>query len=239
MRPEKIDNEKLPSGCENVDMLLGGGYESGIITNIYGAAGSGKTILCLQAVCSCIDTLGKKAVFIDTEGGFSVERFCQINSKDNLDKIIIKDVKDFDEQVKGIEKLDEVVGKNDVGLVVVDSMVALYRVEKIGENGVIQKVNVELSNQFSILSKIARVYKIPVIVTNQVYTDFESGELELVGRDIPKYASKCLVMVDKKGIGKRRAMLMKHRSKPEGEETFFEINDKGISDCDGKKFGLF
>ncbi len=231
--------DKVLCGCANMDSLLGGGFEAGIITNIYGGAGCGKTILCMQAASSCIDKNGKPAVFIDTEGSFSVERFCQINKKENLDKIIIKDAKDFGEQIKAIEKLKEIVEKNDAGIVIVDSMVALYRLSKIGEDGAIQKANVELSAQFLMLSKIARTYNIPVIITNQVYTNFETGELELVGGDIPKYSSKCLVMLEKQGVGKRRAVLMKHRSKLEGEESFFEVNNKGISDCDKKKFGIF
>ena len=235
---EKIKG-KLPIACSSIDKLLGDGFEPGIITNLYGAAGSGKTIICMQAVSSCIDKNDKTAVFIDTEGSFSVERFCQISKKEKLEKIIIKDVRDFEEQIKAIEKLEDIVKKNDAGVVIVDSMVALYRLGKIGEDGAIQKANVELSAQFLMLSKIARTYNIPVIITNQVYTNFETGELELVGGDIPKYSSKCLVLLEKLGIGKRKAVLMKHRSKCEGEEAYFEINNTGISDCDKKKFGLF
>jgi DNA repair protein RadB len=33
----------LSLGCEPLDALLGGGIESGIITRIYGEAGTGKT----------------------------------------------------------------------------------------------------------------------------------------------------------------------------------------------------
>ena len=232
-------NRKLPIRCSNIDKLLGGGFEPCIITNLYGAAGSGKTILCLQAASACIDKFSKKAVFVDTESSFSVERFCQINKKENLDKIIIRDVKDFDEQIDAINKLEEIVKNGDIGVVIVDSIVALYRLERVGEDGGKQKANLDLSKQFLLLSKIARKYSIPVIITNQVYTNFESGELELVGGDIPKYSSKCLVMLEKHGIGKRRAVLMKHRFKCEGEEAYFEINDKGIANSDKKKFGIF
>ena len=62
----------LSLGCQSLDALLGGGLESGIITRVYGEAGTGKTNLCLQAARECVLS-GKKVAYIDTEG-VSVER---------------------------------------------------------------------------------------------------------------------------------------------------------------------
>uniref|UniRef100_A0A336LZJ9 DNA repair protein RAD51 homolog 3 n=1 Tax=Culicoides sonorensis TaxID=179676 RepID=A0A336LZJ9_CULSO len=68
-------------GCQKLDELLGRpnvyGVQRGIITEFTGFPGSGKTTVCLQL---CVDAIlnGKKAVFIDTKGGFNVNRFKDI-----------------------------------------------------------------------------------------------------------------------------------------------------------------
>jgi len=42
----------LSLGCQPLDELLGSGLESGIITRIYGEAGSGKTIFVFRQLAS-------------------------------------------------------------------------------------------------------------------------------------------------------------------------------------------
>ena len=83
-----------------------------------------------------------------------------------------------------------------------------------------------------------RVEPDPVLVTNQVYSDFDSGELELVGRDIPKYSSRCLIHIERASGTKRKATIIKHRSQPEGGSAEFLIKNEGLVDA-GKKFGIF
>lgn len=228
--------DKISLGSENLNNLLGGGIEAGIITNFYGAAGSGKTNIALQCAVSCIRK-GRKAIYIDAEGGFSIERFIQMNGKAGLENLILSEPKTFEEQDSIISNIErELKLDKDIGLIVVDSIVALYRLDLHRER--IQEVNRILSRQFATLSKIARENKIPVIVTNQVYSDFDTGALELVGRDVPKYFSKCLVFLEKIGTGRRKATLIKHRSRPEGLSAEFEIQNGGLFDTN-KKFKIF
>jgi DNA repair protein RadB len=78
-----------------------------------------------------------------------------------------------------------------------------------------------------------------VLVTNQVYSLFDSDEIELVGRDIPKYSSKCMILLEKLNSGKRRAVLVKHRHMPEGISVEFEITREGMNVVEPKKFGIF
>lgn len=44
----------LPTGCVPIDEMLEGGIESGVVTQVFGEAGSGKTNLCLQLAVNCI-----------------------------------------------------------------------------------------------------------------------------------------------------------------------------------------
>ena len=226
----------LALGCASLDKLLGGGLESGIVTNVYGLPGAGKTNFALQATVACIRS-GKKVIFIDTESGLSPERFFQMkNTEEDLKNILIIKPRDFKSQSDIIKSLDAMIAKEKAGLIVVDSMVGLYRVAAHGEKRT--DANQELSCQFVALAQLAEKFKIPVLVTNQVYAVFDSDDIELVGKDLPKYYCKTLVHIEKKGSGRRRATLIKHRHRPEDTFAEFEIRDEGLVDAE-KKFGIF
>ena len=105
----------------------------------------------------------------------------------------------------------------------------------------IMNINRELAKQLRILAEIARVRNIPVLVTNQAYSEFLSEEdlrkgkereMRMVGGDILKYWSKCIIELQLEK-GKRKAVLKKHRSLPEKELEFVIVN-LGV-----KKRGLF
>ncbi len=224
---------RLELDCDALDELLGGGIEHGIITNVYGEAGSGKTNFCIQAAVSCVRE-GGKAVFIDTEGGFSAERFLQMHDdEDTLEQIIMQEPTTFEEQKEIFSELPRIVAEELPNLIVVDSLVSLYRLNLDGDTA--QEINRELSTQFSTLSKLAREHNIPVIVTNQVYSQFDSDENEMVGRDIPAYWSKTLLELEKVRNGKRRATVQKHRSRPEGITTDFFITQESLTSAEGQE----
>jgi len=63
----------LPTGCDGVDDLLGGGLRQGQVTELTGETGTGKTQLCLSAAASAA-ALGHRVVYVDTGGGFSASR---------------------------------------------------------------------------------------------------------------------------------------------------------------------
>ncbi len=65
--------EPITSGSEAVDGLLGGGYRPGQIVEYYGASGTGKSQLAMQAAL-CGAKEGKKVLYVDTEGAFRPER---------------------------------------------------------------------------------------------------------------------------------------------------------------------
>lgn len=229
---------RLSLNCESLDKLLGGGLEHSSITNVYGPPGSGKSNIAIQACVQCIKS-GKKAIFIDTEGGFSIERFSQIskNPEKFSKKILLLEPKDFQDQHRIVlEELDGIFSNQNIGLVTIDSLVSLYRLELQEEK--VQEVNRNLAKQLSKLSNLARKENIPILVTNQIYSDFQSGGIELSGKDIPKYSSKTLVELRKFEKGKRLAILRKHRSMPEGKETEFVITESGV-EKPKKKLGLF
>ena len=47
-------DKRMPSGSDKLDTMLGGGIERGIITQVYGASGTGKTNISIQLAVHCI-----------------------------------------------------------------------------------------------------------------------------------------------------------------------------------------
>ena len=91
------------------------------------------------------------------------------------------------------------------------------------------------------MNEIARKKNIPVLVTNHVYADFEEKDkVNIVGGDILKYGSKCLIELQITPSNNRRAILKKHRSIAEEKEIIFKIVEGGIIGTkESKGFKLF
>lgn len=240
-KPYKINQYrktmKQSAGSHILDELLEGGYEKEILTTIYGPAGSGKTLFCLLSLLKVAES-GKKIIYIDTEGGFSIERLKQLSPdyKKILGQIVFLRPTTFKGQKKSFEKLRELVN-DKIGMIVVDTIAMLYRLE-IGKSDDIYEVNRELGRQLSCLSEIARKKNIPILITNQVYADFENkGKVNIVGGDLLKYSSKCLIELQITPSGNRRVIIKKHRSISAEKEAVFKIVEKGISKTrEGKGF---
>ncbi len=231
---------KIPTGSKILDRMLNGGYETDTITTMYGPAGSGKTVLCLLCATK-VAREGKKIVYIDTEGSFSLERLKQIapDYKKILQRIVFLKPTSFEGQKKSFEKLKELVNEK-IGLIIVDTIAMLYRLE-MGKNEDIYKVNRELGIQLAYLTEIARKKHIPILISNQVYSNFENKDkVNMVGGDLLKYSSKCLIELQLTPSGNRRAILKKHRSIEQEKEITFKIVEGGIIGTkESKGFRLF
>ncbi len=228
-------SEKISSGSQMLDRLLDGGYESDIVTTIYGPSASGKTTACL--LCAIEMAKRKKVLFMDTEGGFSASRLKQLTSKPEqiLEKIFFFNPTKFDEQKRDFEEIKRLVS-DKIGLIVVDTISSLYR-EEVSKDEAYQEANRELGKQISFLVETARKMNIPSLVTSQVYSSFdERSKINVVGGDIVKYRSKGLIEIQVCG-SKRKVILRKHRYLPE-REAFFDIRADGFNELK-KGFKIF
>lgn len=220
---------RISAGSSILNSLLEGGYEKEVISTIYGPAGSGKTLFGLLTMLCVIEDEGKKVIYIDTEGGFSVERLKQLtdNYKKILENTVFLNPTSFTEQKDNFEKLKEIVN-DKIGLIVVDTVSMLYRLE-MGKSEDVYEVNKALGQQLGYLNEIARKKNIPVLIMNQVYADFENQNcVKIVGGDLLRYGSKCMIELQAGQNGMRKAILRKHRSIPGEKEACFRIIDKGI-----------
>jgi len=178
IKKERAALPKITTGSKNLDALLGGGVEVKTITEFFGEFGSGKTQLCHQLAINVQlppekGGLSKKAVYMDTEGTFRWERIESMARAQGLDpdqameNIYYNRVVNSDHQMAVVEELKDLIPKEGIGLVIVDSITGHFRAEYPGRENLAlrqQKLNRHLHQ----LMSLAELYDVAVVVTNQV-----------------------------------------------------------------------
>jgi DNA repair protein RadB len=216
-----VTSERVSTGIPSVDRLLGGGLETDCVTEIYGEGGSGKTLFCLDLAVR-VARAGRWVIYIDTEG-VSVDRLRSI-AGDELERLLkwflLSTPKDLEEQGRAVATACALArdGKRPVGLLVLDSATFFYRLSLSGsdEDEARQALSLELADL--VVTSIAA--QIPVLLTNQVWRSLKDGTLEPLGGSFLNHAAKTILRFDRLTGARRRAVLVKHRSLPEGSAEF-------------------
>jgi len=223
-----VTGERLATGIASVDRLLGGGLETDCVTEVYGEGGSGKTLFCLE-VATRVARAGRWVFYIDTEG-VSVDRLRAI-AGDELDSILkrflLSTPQSLEEQSRAVATACALAreGKRPVGLVVVDSATFYYRLSLSGSDE--DDARQTLSLQLADLVVTALRAEVPVLITNQVWRSLREGTLEPLGGSFLNHAAKTILRFDRLPGPRRRAVLLKHRSLPEGTAEF-RITGSGL-----------
>ena len=166
-------------------------------------------------------------------GDISINRIKQIAGEDFpkiVNNIIVFEPTSFLEQNENLKTIELWIRKHhdDVDLCVLDSAVALYRVDDMKSS----RLNKELGKQMGILAKIARNYDVAVVLTNQIYSSFDDDNKDVVkavGGTILQYWSKTIIQLERNDeFNKRVATLKRHRSMGEGKQATFKIVERGI-----------
>lgn len=232
-------SDPLSTGCSALDDLLGGGLEREAVTQVYGPPAAGKTNLCLSAAVEAA-AAGETAVVIDTEG-LSVDRFEQIVGAraetaglavpDLAGRVVIESAYDFEQQEEAVR--DAADFAEGAGLIVLDSATGFYRVQRL-EEGEAEAGDTlrRVAKQVTHLLGLARRHDLAVAVTNQVYTDPDGDRARPLGGYTLEHWSGTILRLERFRGGKRRATVEKHRSRPAGESTRFEIVDGGLAGVD-------
>lgn len=213
--------DRLPTGIASVDRLLGGGLETDCLTEIYGEGGSGKTLFCLE-VALRVARQNRWVFYVDTEG-VSVDRL-RAMAGDDLERILkrflLSTPKDLEEQGRAVATACALAreGKRPVGLLVVDSGTYFYRLSLSdpGEDDARQTL------ALSVADLVATSFRagVPTVLTNQVWRSMREGTLEPLGGSFLNHAAKTILRFDRLPGDRRRVVLLKHRSLPEGAAEF-------------------
>lgn len=224
------------------------GIRAGESYEFFGSFRSGKSQLCHQ-LCVTVQLpkelggLGKKAIYIDTEGTFSPSRITQMATKikeetgwEKSVDAILSDImyarsKTSDMQMGIAQKLLEILGtsEEEYGLLVVDSVTAHFRAEYAGR-GTLAERQQTLNHHLSVLHRVADTYELAVIVTNQVQANpaqmFGDPTTAVGGNVMGHWAThRCYL---RKSRGEKRVIKI-FDSPVLGEiEGVFEITEEGI-----------
>lgn len=220
--------KRIPLGCQKFDRLLGGGVEGGSVTLIYGEAGAGKTNVCLQLARSVIQG-GDKVAYIDSEG-LSTDRISQVFSgmEESVKNLLVFQVHSFEEQSDRVDKVARLASTGTVSAVIIDSLTMYYRL-RYDESA----VRNDFIRQTEVLLNLARQNEVAVLVTSQVYSNLTNGGVEFLGGHALHHNAKTIVRLDKGVDGRRAAVIIKHRSLPEGRSALYRITETGIEDLRG------
>ena len=185
------------------------------INIVYGQAATGKTTLALMLARDY--SKFSKVIFIDTENGFNFDRFKQIsqeNYESCLKNILLFKVNNFTDQNKIIRSLLDI---EKINLIIIDTIGMHYRLELKNDA---KYANNKINETFQIL-KMLNKRDINVFLTNQVYNNFETNKLELIGGNMIRNLCDCIIRLD----NNPRKMT---KEKPTNNENLFEIKDEGI-----------
>ncbi|OAG31748.1 DNA repair protein RAD51 [Nematocida displodere] len=237
----------ITTGSSELDKLLGGGIESGSITEIFGEFRTGKTQLChMIAVTAQLPSNqgggNGKCLYIDTEGTFRPERLVAIAERFGLDPVAVLDkvscarAYNTDHQNQLLLQASALMSEGDYRVLVVDSAMALYRTDYSGR-GELSARQVHLGRFLRSLMRLADEYNIAVIITNQVVAQVDGASMfaadtkKPVGGHIMAHASTTRLYL-RKGRGETRiCKIYDSPSLPESE-AMFAISTGGIIDTD-------
>jgi len=242
---QRQDIISITTGSKELDKLLGGGIETGSLTEIFGEFRTGKTQLCHQICVTCqlpLDQGGGegKALYIDTEGTFRPERLLAIaeryglNGDDVLDNVAYARAYNSDHQSQLLIQASAMMAESRFAVLVVDSSTALYRTDYSGR-GELSARQMHLARFLRSISRLGDEFGVAVVITNQVVAQvdgaamFQADPKKPIGGNIMAHASTTRLYL-RKGRGETRiCKIYDSPCLPEAEASF-SINPDGIND---------
>jgi len=233
---------KISTGSKNFDNLLGGGIETKSITEICGEYGTGKTQLCHTA-CVMVQEdysnggLKGNALYIDTENTFrperieSISKFKRLDPFKVLDNIIIAKAYSSSHHELILSESSKVIDSYNIKLMVIDSIISLYRSEFIGLSALSERQQ-RLNKLVHNIMRIAETFEIAVLLTNQVQANpdsiFNGNSFKATGGNIMAHSTTYRIFLRKSG--KNRIARMVDSPYHAERDILFTICDGGICD---------
>jgi DNA repair protein RadA len=244
---------RFTTGSGNLDAFLKGGLETQAITEVAGEFGSGKSQIC-HTLCVTVN-LGKgkdggkerkdldSIIFIDTENTFRPERIHQIaearglDSEEIMKRVFICKINNSAQLEAIIKNLSKSIEQYKAKLVIVDSIISLHRAEYPGRESLAerqQRLNVILHK----LIRLAEIYNIAVVVTNQVQSQPDNyfggngngaDSTRASGGNIMGHA--CTYRIFLRKAGHDRIAIMVDSPHHAYDQVRFTISEKGVENA--------
>jgi len=179
---------RFSTGSSVLYAVLGSGVKSNELYEIFGQRASGLSAFCHTLSVTALSDVEKKSVYIDTENGaFRAERILQLSARYNLNpESVLSRI--WVLQPPNSEHLSDTIGTlsakfaqdNSYKLVIVDSILALFRIDYEANELADRQRNV---NRFlTDLLAMAQQWNIAVMITNKVIVRQGQGAMPTGGR---------------------------------------------------------
>lgn len=237
----------MPTGCNAIDNLLGGGIHYGMVTDIYGESGAGKSQLCFTICARTAEYFRSfphvSVVFVDTGGTFRPERIKEIaignekSESDILDKILLMRSFSSSDQINSVKRIENINPR----VIVIDGVASLFTTEYEGAAR-----HLALMKHLHELALMAINLRCAIVITNMIRAGTNqlkglkiiekpnntknqlSSEKELMGRSVSIYAHMKLILrtvcTDKSVF---KASLLQPLSQ---HEAYYTITTRGVTD---------
>ncbi|KAI9339368.1 Rad51 protein [Obelidium mucronatum] len=235
----------IGTGSKELDRLLGGGIETGAITEIFGEFRTGKTQLChsLAVMAQMPTNMGGgegRVMYIDTEGTFRPERLLAtaerfgLNGEEVLDNVAYARAYNSDHQLNLLMQGAAMMAESRFSLLIVDSATSLYRTDYSGR-GELSARQMHLAKFLRMLQRLADEFGIAVVLTNQVVASVDSTNpfgptSKPIGGNIIAHASTTRLSLRKASGENRICKVFDSPNLPEAE-CQFSIGADGINDA--------
>lgn len=236
---------RCSTGSKEFDRIMGGGIEAKAITELIGEYAGGKSqtcfTLCVMAQRPVEEGgFGKKVVFIDTENTFDTGRITQIAEARGYDpqeirgNIIWARAYNTPHQEDLItRKLHAVCREHEVGMIIVDSMLAHLKSEYMGR-GLLSERQQTLAKMMGALLRVAEGNDVAIVLTNQVQANPDSNygpAYRAAGGHVMAHACTYRVML-RKGKANTRLVQVIDSSHLPDEKVRIALTAKGIEDSE-------
>lgn len=235
----------LTTGSKQLDTLLGGGIETGAITEIFGEFRTGKSQLChtLAVTAQLPVEMGGgegKCLFIDTESTFRPVRIVPIarrfglDEHDAMENIAYARAFNADHQLQLLNQAAQMMAQSRFSLLIVDSIMALYRTDYAGR-GELSARQMHVARFMRTLQRLADEFGIAVVITNQVVAQVDGAAMfnpdpkKPIGGNIVAHSSTTRLYF-KKGKGANRICKIYDSPCLAESECIFAIGQGGIMD---------
>lgn len=216
---EYTDQKFVPTGIDELDEILGGGWEPETIGMIYGKSGSGKTQVLFSSMAEVSSEGSVVYLMTEVQSKSIAERLRSLaNAIDDLDNIYIYEAHDVDEQYDAYEAIGE--DFDEIKMFVIDSFTAQFRMterfdgrENYGER------SAEMGKHLRKIGEMSRVFQCPVVMSGQVYEspDMYSGPEDLYGGQKMEHFVSYFVRMGSGDGNLRKAGLENHAGIEEDE----------------------
>jgi RecA/RadA recombinase len=220
----------ISSGAEALDRILGAGFRTGEMVEVFGASGTGKTQLAIQSSLSAASA-GFTCAYIDAEGQFRPERLSSICENRGYDPAKILPLvycvraENTQQQLGSIAMINENENLRDCKLVVVDTVTKNFTLEYGGSRMVANR-QTALGAYLNRLARDAYIHDRAVLLLNRVASvglDEGAREVDIGGETLRHFVQK-VVRLRRRGE-EVYASLADERTQ---SEVRMRITDRGL-----------